>query len=67
VASQPAGVGDFASWDADATEVVIIDLSVRVASLDDIVRSKEAAGRDKDKLQLPVLRALRDRLRRGKP
>jgi hypothetical protein len=66
VASQPAGVGDFATWDADAADIVITDLPVRVASLDNILRSKEAAGRDKDKLQLPVLRALRDRLRRGR-
>jgi hypothetical protein len=65
VASQPAGVSDFAAWDADATDIVIIDLPVRVASLDNLVRSKEAAGRDKDRLQLPVLRALRDRLHRG--
>jgi hypothetical protein len=66
VASQPEGVGDFATWDAGATDIVIVDLPVRVAGIDDIVRSKEAAGRDKDRLQLPVLRALRDRLRRGK-
>jgi hypothetical protein len=31
---------------------------VQVASLADIVRSKEAAGRDKDRRALPVLREL---------
>lgn len=66
LATQPAGVGEFAAWDANATDIVIVDLPVRVASLDDIVRSKETAGREKDKLQVPVLRALRDRLRRNK-
>ena len=35
-----------------------------LASLDDIIRSKEAAGRDKDRLQLPMLRALQQRQRR---
>lgn len=29
-----------------------------------IIRSKEAAGRDKDRVTLPLLRALRDTLRR---
>jgi hypothetical protein len=33
-------------------------VDVRVASLADIVRSKDAAGRTKDKLVLPVLREL---------
>jgi hypothetical protein len=33
-----------------------------VASLADIIRSKEAAGREKDRLALPRLRRLLDRL-----
>jgi hypothetical protein len=41
-------------------------LRIRLAGLADIVRSKEAAGRDKDKdkAQLPLLRSLLERLRR---
>jgi hypothetical protein len=35
----------------------VLGVPVRVASLDDIILSKEAAGRDKDRLQLPMLRA----------
>jgi hypothetical protein len=35
-----------------------------LAGLADIVRSKEAAGREKDKAQLPLLRSLLERLRR---
>jgi hypothetical protein len=37
---------------------------VRVASLDDIIRSKAAAGRAKDHATLPLLRALREEIDR---
>lgn len=35
---------------------------VQVASLDDVIRSKEAANRDKDRVALPQLYALRDEI-----
>ena len=35
---------------------------VRVAALDDVIRSKETANRDKDRAALPHLYALRDRI-----
>ena len=38
-------------------------VTILVASLPDIVRSKEAANREKDRRALPRLRRLRDRLR----
>jgi hypothetical protein len=66
IAFQPAGVGDFAQWQAGAEDITIIDLPIRVAALEDVVRSKEAAGRDKDRAQLPMLRTLLERLRRGR-
>lgn len=37
---------------------------VEVASLRDVIRSKEAAGRDKDLAQLPILRRTLEELRR---
>jgi hypothetical protein len=40
----------------------VLGVPVRVAGLDEIIRSKEAAGREKDRLTLPLLRTLRDRL-----
>lgn len=43
------------TYDLDGT-------AVRVASLDDVIRSKEAAGRAKDREHLVFLRALRDEL-----
>jgi hypothetical protein len=40
------------------------DLFVRVAALEDIIRSKEAANREKDRLALPTLRLLLERIRK---
>jgi hypothetical protein len=64
IAFDPAGVGDYSRWEADSDSVTVLGVPVRVASLDDIIRSKEAAGRDKDRLQLPMLRALQRRQHR---
>lgn len=59
---QPAGVDDFASWDAGATDQVVFGVLIRVAALADVIRSKEAADRDKDRAVLPMLRELARRL-----
>jgi hypothetical protein len=68
IAFDTAGVTDYSQWENDATLVTVLGVPVQVASLDDIIRSKEAAGRDKDRLQLPILRALQQRQhRRGIP
>lgn len=64
VAMRPAGLPEFAAWDRDATDVVVLGVPTRLAALDHVIRSKEAAGRDKDLLALPMLRALAARLRR---
>lgn len=40
----------------------IDDATVLVASLSDIIRSKRAAGRPKDRLTLPILEALQDEI-----
>ena len=54
----------FAGWNADAsTEVIADGLSIRVASLDDIIASKRAADREKDRRALPYLESLRDILK----
>lgn len=42
----------------DAVEIDLRGTRVLLASLADIVRSKDAAGRDKDRRALPVLREL---------
>ena len=57
------GLGGFEEWDVDAIVVEIADgLSVKVASLDDIINSKRAANRPKDQMALPYLESLREQL-----
>lgn len=55
---RPSGTEGYADLRRDALEVVLAGTPVLLASLQDIVRSKEAAGRDKDRRALPVLREL---------
>lgn len=54
----PAGTQGYDDLKKDAIEIELRGIRISVASLADIVRSKEAAGRDKDRLALPVLREL---------
>jgi len=62
----PSGaLKDFEAWRANARHVQLRDgLIVTVASLDDIIASKQAANRPKDHRALPYLESLRDELRR---
>ncbi len=43
-----------------AIHLTVLGVEVDVASLADVIRSKEAAGREKDRLVLPVLRRILD-------
>ncbi len=55
----PAGTSGFTDLRRDSDEVRVAidpDLRVQVASLGDVIRSKEAAGREKDRAALPLLR-----------
>ncbi|HET7310913.1 MAG TPA: hypothetical protein VFJ17_06265 [Mycobacteriales bacterium] len=66
----PSGTRGYADLKRDAIEVSIHGTTVKLAALVDIVRSKEAAGRDKDRRALPILRELVDRQlreRAGRP
>ena len=66
VTFQPSGTQGFPDLRRDAVEIEAADrLRVLVASLADVIRSKEAAGREKDRLALPRLRRLLDRVRSG--
>jgi len=54
----PSGTRGYDDVVRDMGPMTIRGISVPVASLADVVRSKEAAGREKDRLVLPVLRRL---------
>jgi hypothetical protein len=61
----PSGTSGFADLRRDAIDIQAADrLHIPVASLEDVIRSKAAAGREKDRLALPRLRRLLDRLER---
>jgi len=55
----PSGTDGYRDLIRDADELKVAtepDLAVQVASLADVIRSKEAAGREKDRAALPLLR-----------
>ena len=62
---EPSGTTGYEDLARDAVRLEIMGTEVDVAALADIVRSKEAAGREKDRLVLPVLRRLLGALEDG--
>lgn len=64
ICAQPAGTDGYDDLRRDAITIELAGTTVSLASLADIVRSKEAAGRDKDRLALPMLRRLLEQQRR---
>ena len=52
---RPDGTDGYDDLAANATVLRLLGTDVTVASLDDVIRSKEAAGRDKDIAALPIL------------
>jgi hypothetical protein len=62
---EPAGTSGYEDLRRDAVTIELGGARVKVASLADVVRSKEAAGREKDRLALPMLRRLLEAQRRG--
>ena len=71
VCAVPSGTGGYADLRRSAELVELHDegtpITVRVAALADVVRSKEAAGREKDRAALHVLRRLLRERERGEP
>jgi hypothetical protein len=62
VTLRPAGTAGYEDLRRDAVRLQLDDLSTQVASLADVIRSKEAAGRPKDLQALPLLRVLLERI-----
>jgi hypothetical protein len=62
----PAGTNGYEDLDADAMDVALGEkVVVRVASLRDVIRMKEASGRAKDLAALPALYRTLDARRGG--
>ena len=57
----PSGVSTFSEWDRHAEDTEALGVHFRLASLADIIQSKEAAARPKDQIAVPVLRELLNR------
>jgi hypothetical protein len=62
----PTGTGGYADLKAGAELVDVDGLKVWVTSLADLIEMKRAAGRNKDRVELEVLGALRDERGRRK-
>lgn len=58
ITTQPSGTRGYEDLRHDAITITDFGPSVKLASVADIVRSKDAAGRVKDRRMLPVLREL---------
>jgi hypothetical protein len=58
---EPRGTGGYPDLRRHAVEMEIRGLHIPVAALADIIRSKEATNREKDRLVLPALRRLLER------
>ncbi len=65
IAFEPSGTRGYRDVARDAVHLTILGAEVDVASLADVIRSKEAAGRDKDRLVLPVLRRILEETKRA--
>jgi hypothetical protein len=61
----PAGTGGYADLARSAKRTELGGLTLLVASVDDLIRMKRAAGRAKDLIEVEVLGALRDEIERG--
>jgi hypothetical protein len=59
VAFRPAGTEGFTDLSPHAVRFEVFGVTLAVASLDDIIRSKEAANRPKDRTDVALLKALR--------
>jgi hypothetical protein len=58
ISMKPAGTEGYADLEAGALDLEIMGVVIRVAALADIIRSKQAANREKDRRVLPVLREI---------
>jgi hypothetical protein len=60
----PAGTSGYEDLAAQATVVDLDGFTVQVAGIEDLIRMKKAAGRPKDRVELEILGALREEMKR---
>jgi hypothetical protein len=65
IVATPSGIGGYHELAANAERIAAFDETLLVASLDDLIRMKRAAGRPRDRAELEILGALRDEIDRG--
>jgi len=65
ILATPSGTGGFDELVANADRMEAFDETVLVASIDDLIRMKRAAGRPRDRAELEILGALRDEIDRA--
>ncbi len=56
----PSGTSGHKDLVANASDMHADDLTFKVASLDDLIRMKRAAGRPKDRIEIEILTALKE-------
>lgn len=61
----PAGAPSFAELERAASSLELGDVRVRVASIEDLIAMKRAAGRPKDLVEIQILGALREEIDRA--
>jgi hypothetical protein len=66
VTFEPSGTGGYEDLSRDVVHMIVRGVDVPVASLADVIRSKEAAGRARDRAVLPGLRELLAHQRRDR-
>ena len=66
VAMRPDGTAGYPDLSQDAAVREAFGVQVSIASLEAIIRSKQAAGRSKDLAALPMLRRVLERTRKEK-
>lgn len=61
---RPGGTSGYADLARSAEPMELDDVTIKVAALEDIIRSKQAVARQRDLEQLPTLRLLLERIKR---
>jgi hypothetical protein len=62
ISFEPAGFAGYEDLISDARQFSIDKITITVASLADVIYSKETANREKDRTHLPILYALQDEI-----